>query len=103
MTIVCERINTGLAVVRDESPDEFTSGFGDVRTWSADPSRSAATLMTQLGRCGRTFSVMHNAISFSFALALRRWPRSPHTDAFEEEAHGRLDALLHGLSRPRVA
>jgi hypothetical protein len=40
---------------------------------------------------------------FRNVLALRRWPRSPHTDAFEEEAHGRLDALLHGLSRPRVA
>ena len=40
---------------------------------------------------------------FRNGLALRRWPRSPHTDAFEEEAHGRLDALLHDLSRPRVA
>ena len=30
-------------------------------------------------------------------------PRSPHADAFEEEAYGRLDALLRGLSRPRVA
>ena len=40
---------------------------------------------------------------FRIGLAFGRWPRSPHTDAFEEEAHGRLDALLHGLSRPRVA
>jgi hypothetical protein len=61
MTIVCERINTGLAVVRDESPDEFTSGFGEVRTWSADPSRSAATHMTHsvIGR--PIFAVMRNA------------------------------------------
>ena len=33
----------------------------------------------------------------------RRAPHSPDTDAFEEEAHGRPDALLPGFSRPRVA
>src|SRR5271156_4567379 len=41
---------------------------------------------------------MHNAC----CARLPRRPRSSHTDAFEEEAHGRLDALLHGLWRRRT-
>jgi hypothetical protein len=40
---------------------------------------------------------------FRIGLAFWRWPRSSHADAFEEEAHGCLDALLHDLSRARVA
>jgi hypothetical protein len=45
--------------------------------------------------------MMRNAMCFVLCLRFRR-SHSPHTNAFEKEAHGRLDTLLDGLSRRRA-
>src|SRR6478672_12039412 len=45
--------------------------------------------------------MMHNAMCFVLCLGFRR-SHSPHTNAFEKEAHGGLDTLLDGLSRRRA-